>query len=73
MTFPRAERDLLIFLASSNTDPSAPVLLTCVCVGERETHTERVWRYYIILKPICKYIMTLSGFLKTKTETILKI
>jgi len=28
MTFPRAERDLLMFLASSNTAPSAPVLLT---------------------------------------------
>lgn len=28
MTFPRADRDLLIFLASSNTAPSAPVLLT---------------------------------------------
>jgi hypothetical protein len=28
ITFPRAERDLLIFLASSSTDPSAPVLLT---------------------------------------------
>ncbi len=37
MTFPRAERDLLIFLASSSTDPSAPVLLTC----ERERATER--------------------------------
>jgi hypothetical protein len=29
MTFPRAESDLLMFLASSNTVPSAPVLLTC--------------------------------------------
>ena len=28
MTFPRADRDLLMFLASSNTAPSAPVLLT---------------------------------------------
>lgn len=28
MTLPRAERDLLIFLASSKTAPSAPVLLT---------------------------------------------
>lgn len=28
MTFPRAESDLLMFLASSNTVPSAPVLLT---------------------------------------------
>lgn len=28
MTLPRAERDLLIFLASSSTAPSAPVLLT---------------------------------------------
>lgn len=28
MTFPRADKDLLIFLASSNTAPSAPVLLT---------------------------------------------
>ena len=29
MTFPRAERDLLMFFASSSTEPSAPVLLTC--------------------------------------------
>ncbi len=29
MTLPKAERDLLMFLASSNTAPSAPVLLTC--------------------------------------------
>lgn len=28
MTFPRADRDLLMFLASSSTAPSAPVLLT---------------------------------------------
>ena len=28
ITFPRADRDLLIFLASSSTAPSAPVLLT---------------------------------------------
>ena len=28
ITFPSAERDLLMFLASSNTAPSAPVLLT---------------------------------------------
>ena len=28
MTFPRADKDLLIFLASSRTSPSAPVLLT---------------------------------------------
>lgn len=28
ITFPRADRDLLMFLASSNTEPSAPVLLT---------------------------------------------
>lgn len=28
MTFPRDDRDLLMFLASSSTDPSAPVLLT---------------------------------------------
>lgn len=28
MTFPRAERDLLMFLASSRTAPAAPVLLT---------------------------------------------
>ena len=30
MTFPRAERDLLMFLASSKTVPSAPVLLTYI-------------------------------------------
>lgn len=29
ITFPRADSDLLIFLASSSTAPSAPVLLTC--------------------------------------------
>ena len=29
ITFPRADRDLLMFLASSRTAPSAPVLLTC--------------------------------------------
>lgn len=29
MTFPKADNDLLIFFASSNTVPSAPVLLTC--------------------------------------------
>lgn len=29
MTLPRAERDLLMFLASSRVEPSAPVLLTC--------------------------------------------
>lgn len=28
ITFPKADSDLLIFLASSNTIPSAPVLLT---------------------------------------------
>lgn len=28
MTFPRADKDLLMFLASSSTAPSAPVLLT---------------------------------------------
>jgi len=28
ITFPRADKDLLIFLASSRTAPSAPVLLT---------------------------------------------
>lgn len=28
ITFPKADNDLLIFLASSNTVPSAPVLLT---------------------------------------------
>lgn len=28
MTFPSADRDLFMFLASSSTDPSAPVLLT---------------------------------------------
>lgn len=28
ITFPRADRDLLIFFASSSTAPSAPVLLT---------------------------------------------
>jgi len=28
MTFPRADKDLLMFLASSRTAPSAPVLLT---------------------------------------------
>ena len=28
MTLPRADSDLLMFLASSNTAPSAPVLLT---------------------------------------------
>lgn len=28
MTFPRADRDLLIFFASSRTAPAAPVLLT---------------------------------------------
>ena len=28
ITFPRADSDLLIFLASSSTAPSAPVLLT---------------------------------------------
>ena len=28
MTLPKAESDLLIFFASSNTDPSAPVLQT---------------------------------------------
>lgn len=28
MTFPRDDRDLLMFLASSSTAPSAPVLLT---------------------------------------------
>ena len=30
MTLPRADKDLLIFLASSKTSPSAPVLLTYV-------------------------------------------
>ncbi len=29
MTFPNADSDLLMFLASSRTAPSAPVLLTC--------------------------------------------
>lgn len=29
MTLPSADRDLLMFLASSSTAPSAPVLLTC--------------------------------------------
>ncbi len=29
ITLPRDDRDLLIFLASSSTEPSAPVLLTC--------------------------------------------
>ena len=29
MTLPSADRDLLIFFASSSTEPSAPVLLTC--------------------------------------------
>ena len=28
ITFPNDDKDLLIFLASSNTAPSAPVLLT---------------------------------------------
>ena len=28
ITFPRADNDLLMFLASSRTEPSAPVLLT---------------------------------------------
>ena len=28
MTFPKADSDLLMFLASSRTAPSAPVLLT---------------------------------------------
>lgn len=28
ITFPRADKDLLMFLASSRTAPSAPVLLT---------------------------------------------
>lgn len=36
MTLPRAERDLLIFLASSKTAPSAPVLLTLKADRERE-------------------------------------
>lgn len=29
ITLPRDDRDLLMFLASSSTAPSAPVLLTC--------------------------------------------
>lgn len=29
ITLPRADRDLLMFFASSSTAPSAPVLLTC--------------------------------------------
>ena len=29
ITFPSAESDLFMFLASSKTAPSAPVLLTC--------------------------------------------
>ncbi len=29
ITLPRDDRDLLMFLASSSTEPSAPVLLTC--------------------------------------------
>lgn len=33
MTLPRADRDLLMFLASSSTAPSAPVLLTCKAQG----------------------------------------
>lgn len=33
ITFPRADKDLLMFLASSSTAPSAPVLLTCNNVG----------------------------------------
>lgn len=37
MTFPRADNDLLMFFASSSTDPSAPVLLTC-----RDKHQSRL-------------------------------
>lgn len=29
ITLPKADKDLLIFFASSSTEPSAPVLLTC--------------------------------------------
>lgn len=35
MTFPSADRDLLMFLASSRTDPAAPVLLTWL---EKQRH-----------------------------------
>lgn len=65
MTFPRAERDLLIFLASSSTDPSAPVLLTC----ERERTTERESGDIISFSNLfCRFIMTLSGFLNYNSK-----
>lgn len=37
ITLPRDERDLLMFLASSSTAPSAPVLLTCERMQEFNT------------------------------------
>lgn len=47
ITFPRADKDLLIFLASSRTAPSAPVLLTCEreekavsCIGLQKHRVE---------------------------------
>ena len=36
ITLPRAESDLLMFLASSNTAPSAPVLLTFSLPGRQD-------------------------------------
>ena len=48
MTFPKADRDLLIFFASSSTEPSAPVLLTLnkyvnitVYIYDNDNHTQK--------------------------------
>ena len=39
MTLPSADSDLLMFLASSSTAPSAPVLLTCGAATQSPTRT----------------------------------
>lgn len=45
MTFPRADRDLLMFLASSSTAPSAPVLLTWHTYTRRQEELVRKEHY----------------------------
>lgn len=72
MTFPRADKDLLMFLASSSTAPSAPVLLTYTIFQDV---TKCIFKKYLqhlrenlCNLPTCKSVpLTLQG---TRKQTL---
>ena len=65
MTLPSADRDLLIFFASSSTEPSAPVLLTC---GQKCKEFKKQNLFFVgNLTPLCIKITFTD---RRKVETV---